>query len=71
MSVVTRAMKVEKAIAQNPQLDINSELNKLEGPSAKVRYLTALGWERGAIAKILDIRYQHVRNVQLNPLKKK
>lgn len=38
--------------------------------SQAIRYLTAEGWKRGRIAKALNIRYQHVRNVQLQQLKK-
>jgi len=38
--------------------------------SAKIRAMTADGLTRSEIAKALDIRYQHVRNVQLTPLKK-
>lgn len=37
--------------------------------SAMIRYLTSLDWTRGQIAKKLDIRYQHVRNVQITPVK--
>ncbi len=38
--------------------------------SGAIRFLTTQGLKRGEIAKILNIRYQHVRNVQLQPLKK-
>jgi hypothetical protein len=34
--------------------------------SAVIRYLSNEGWSRGAIAKFMDIRYQHVRNVLTN-----
>ena len=39
--------------------------------SSKIRYLLSEGKKRGEVAKILEIRYQHVRNVELQPLKKK
>ena len=39
--------------------------------SAKIRAMAAEGYSRGAIAKKLDIRYQHVRNVLITELKKK
>lgn len=39
--------------------------------SSKIRELTAKGMKRGEIAKQLGIRYQHVRNVQLQVLKRK
>jgi hypothetical protein len=47
-----------------------AEVAGLQTTSAKIRALTARGYTRGAIAKLLKIRYQHVRNVQLQPLKK-
>lgn len=47
-----------------------TELNQLPTKSAKIRYLHSKGMKRGDIAKQLDIRYQHVRNVLITPLKK-
>jgi len=49
------------------------DVNTLQGfstTSAKIRYLLACGMSRSQVAKTLQIRYQHVRNVQLQPLKK-
>lgn len=37
--------------------------------SPTIRALTALKYNRSQIAKVMNIRYQHVRNVQLMPLK--
>lgn len=43
--------------------------------SAKIRYLAASGMKRGDIAKFMTekegrlVRYQHVRNVLITPLK--
>ncbi len=37
--------------------------------SAKIRYLTSKDWKRSEIAKELKILYQHVRNVQITPVK--
>lgn len=45
-------------------------LVKLPSTSAKVRYLTSLNFDRSEISKILNIRYQHVRNIQITPIKK-
>lgn len=42
----------------------------LSTKSAKIRYLTALNYTRSSIAKFMGIVYQHVREVQLRPLKK-
>lgn len=38
--------------------------------SAVMRYLESIGWTRGKIAKFMGVRYQHVRNVLIQPLKK-
>ena len=38
--------------------------------SVKIRGLLALGLKRGEVAKILGIRYQHVRHVEITPIKK-
>lgn len=38
--------------------------------SAKIRFLHSEGWDRSRISKHLQIRYQHVRNVLLQPIKK-
>lgn len=52
------------------------EIKKIEIPSSittvsgKIRYLHDQGLKRGEIAKQLDKRYQHVRNVLITPLKK-
>lgn len=44
-------------------------LGKLPTKSAKIRFLTGLDWTRSQIATKLGIRYQHVRNVQITPIK--
>lgn len=38
--------------------------------SSKIRQLSSLGLTRSQIASLLNIRYQHVRNVLVTPLKK-
>jgi Holliday junction resolvasome RuvABC DNA-binding subunit len=40
------------------------------GVSKAIRGLVALGYSRGEVAKTLDKRYQHVRNVLITPVKK-
>lgn len=47
---------------------IPTYVSALPTTSAKIRALTALNWKRTEIAEALDIRYQHVRQVQLLPL---
>jgi len=46
------------------------ELNNLPTKSAKIRYLLGKGLTRGQVSKQLGIRYQHVRNVEITPIKK-
>lgn len=47
------------------------ELNTIKTTSDKIRFLASQGKSRSEIAKILDIRYQHVRNVLIQPIKQK
>lgn len=57
-----------------PQTDIDyatALMNRLGTKSATIRYLTAEGWIRSRIANAMNIRYQHVRNVLTQPMKKK
>ncbi len=42
----------------------------LKNKSQVIRYLDGEGYSRSAIAGFLGIRYQHVRNVLVTPLKK-
>jgi len=44
--------------------------NNSMNTSQKIRALDKLGLTRGAIAKLLNKRYQHVRNVLITPIKK-
>ena len=38
--------------------------------SSKIRQLAGMNYTRSQIAKMMNIRYQHVRNVLIQPLKK-
>jgi len=44
--------------------------NNSMNTSQKIKTLDKLGLTRGAIAKLLNKRYQHVRNVLITPIKK-
>jgi len=44
--------------------------DKRGSTSVAIRTLLALSYTRSEVAKMLNIRYQHVRNVQLEPVKK-
>lgn len=46
-------------------------LNSLTTTAAKIRYLLSEGYSRGDTSRILQIRYQWVRNVDLTPIKTK
>lgn len=50
--------------------DFSKELENLPTTSSKIRFLSGKGLSRGTIAKTLNIRYQHVRNVLITPIKK-
>lgn len=47
---------------------VKSKLGQMTTTSAKIRYLTKEGYDRGDVARILGKRYQHVRNVLVTPL---
>jgi DNA invertase Pin-like site-specific DNA recombinase len=48
-----------------------SKYENLSSKSAKIRTMYADGYTRSQIAKILGIRYQHVRNVLITPISRK
>lgn len=50
----------------NDEIVSSSTLNT----SQKIRELLTRNFSRSQIALILNIRYQHVRNVQITPIKK-
>lgn len=59
-----------KKIAPKLAKDIQTELDSLATTAAKIRFLDSKGYARGDIGRILNIKYQWVRNVLLTPLKK-
>jgi hypothetical protein len=50
-------------------LDLDQLLAKMKTKSALIRYLNGCGWSRYRIAQFMGIRYQHVRNVLITPVK--
>jgi len=60
--------KNKKELNENEKID-KIYFNSLPTKSSKIRYLNSYGWKRGEIAKYLNIRYQHVRNVLITPIK--
>ncbi len=62
-----------KAIEANLTTDATDEgpdLSNFKTTSAKIRYLAGTGMKRADIARKLEIRYQHVKNVLEAPLKR-
>lgn len=49
--------------------DLQEGLEALDTTSAKIRFLFANEIAKADIARILNKRYQHVRNVLITPLK--
>ena len=61
--------KVAPKTAKDTRKTFSVVTKGLETKSSKIRALNAAGYSRSEIAKQLDIRYQHVRNVLITPLK--
>jgi hypothetical protein len=55
--------------------ELTAELDSCVSLSAEIRLLASKGWKRGDISRTLsarkgrNVRYQHVRNVLITPLK--
>lgn len=58
-----------KKTAPSLNKKIQDALNACETTSSKIRLLHQNEFSRGDISRILKIRYQHVRNVLITPLK--
>lgn len=55
--------------AQTNQFDSKKFISEQGSKSQAIRTLTSQGKTRSEIAKMLNIRYQHVRNVLITPVK--
>lgn len=63
-------MQNEKAVQKTVQnFDAAKAVKEAGSKSGAIRKLAAEGKSRGEIAKLLGIRYQHVRNVLITPVK--
>jgi len=62
VATVTAVVSKEKPVAP--------DMTHIKTVSGKIRLLTSMGWTRSQIATELNIIYQHVRNVQLQVLKR-
>lgn len=58
--------KVETTI----QGDLAALMAEHKTKSALIRHLSSLGHKNGPISKFMGIRFQHVRNVLVTPIKK-
>jgi hypothetical protein len=50
--------------------DLDQLMSVHKTKSSVIRYLSSQGMSRGDISRFMNIRYQHVRNVLTQPLKK-
>jgi predicted GTPase len=60
----------EIVISDQLQADYNELKEQGQNKSTTIRALSAKGYARGQIAKVMNIRYQHVRNVMITPVKR-
>jgi hypothetical protein len=58
-----------KKSAQKVTAVQQTALDGMTQMASKIRYLSKEGYSRGDISRILEIRYQWVRNVLITPLK--
>jgi hypothetical protein len=59
----------QKKIAPSLSNEIKEKIDSLPSTASRVRYLDSLEFSRGDISRILEIRYQWVRNVLETKLK--
>lgn len=64
--IVTETPVVEAA---KPQFELPKLMDEHKTKSNVIRFLSSQGWTRSQIASFMNIRYQHVRNVLIQPLK--
>jgi len=64
-------MTATKKQAEVAEVAVTIIPDDIKTVSGKIRYLNAQGKSRSEISKQLGIRYQHVRNVLIQPLKQK
>lgn len=57
--------------AAAPQFELPKLMEEHKTKSNVIRFLSGQGWTRSQIASFMGIRYQHVRNVLVQPLKQK
>ena len=76
--MTTKSNKATKKVVKSTKKEtvkfdssvFDKELDKMKTKSAKIRFLLSKNWSRSQIASKLGIIYQHVRNVEITPIKK-
>ncbi len=58
----------KKVLTSSQKTEMTTIVKGLETTSSKIRALHAKGYKRADIARFLEKRYQHVRNVLVTPL---
>lgn len=74
-TTTTTVQPLEQAVYEfingvDSQMTPSDYIRKYGTKSNAIRVLTSQGKTRSEIAKMLNIKYQHVRNVQITPIKK-
>lgn len=64
------AYQAKNPIAHGIPYDYAELLKECGTKSTMIRRLHSEGFKKARIAQFMDIRYQHVRNVLLEPIKK-
>lgn len=67
----TKAPEAAPVETVKPQFELPKLMETHKTKSNVIRFLSSQGWTRSQIASFMSIRYQHVRNVLIQPLKQK
>lgn len=67
---IEESMDTSEVVVVESTFDADAYIKEKGGVSNAIRQLASEGMARGAIAKRLNKRYQHVRNVLITPVKK-
>lgn len=70
MSATKKNTKTNETPTKTETRDLTTLMSEHKSKSAVIRYLSSQGMSRGDISRFVGIRYQHVRNVLTQPLKK-
>lgn len=65
---MAKVKKMNKEVTVS-EVNVDDEWMSLSTKSGQIRYLSSKGKTTSEISKMMNIRYQHVRNVLITPLK--